>query len=272
VNTHPLPGRLRAWIRPPFALAHAAAREAADFLAVLRRGRERTAVDPTACEPPWRSAHRHLRCSARTSRRTRCDQRGDVVAVSLGQAAAYPTLLRQIATLRCRKLMSPQMTIGPGDTDVELRRRREGRDEDITGLRERRERLMEKSHWNLTEWLIPCSRGCPGLNRRPPGRELESHHGCPSLLTARRRIARVVVRREEKGWRCIALGDQESEDGPPVVRNSHQAQPRMLGTRPSTPGRHRRSPQREPRTHEIRRAVLGRVYRDLKDLKDPDSN
>jgi hypothetical protein len=45
--------------------------------------------------------------------------------------------------------MSPQMTIGPGDTDVELRRRRQGRDEDITGLRECRERLMEKSHWNL---------------------------------------------------------------------------------------------------------------------------
>jgi hypothetical protein len=46
------------------------------------------------------------------------------------------------------------MTIGPGDTDVELRRRRQVRGEDITGLRERRERLMEKWHWNLRDELI----------------------------------------------------------------------------------------------------------------------
>lgn len=56
----------------------------------------------------------------------------------------------RLRPLRCRNLMSPTNDHRAGhDTDVELRRRRQVANEDVTGFRKRRGRLMKRWHWNL---------------------------------------------------------------------------------------------------------------------------
>jgi hypothetical protein len=121
------------------------------------------------------------------------------------------------------------------DADVELRRRRQVRDEDITALRERRGRLMEEWHSSLESSRSVLARLSWIEQAATRARARVSLYGCPSLLTGSETdCARDRCAAEDA--RCTALGDQDSEDGPPVVRNGHQARPRIVGTRLATPG------------------------------------
>ena len=151
-----------------------------------------------------------------------------------------------------RNLMSPADDHRTGhDTDVELRRRRQVATRTSPGSGS-----VVGGRWRggTGTWRVvnPCSRGCLGLNRRPPGRELQFHDGCPSLLTARRRIARGRAQ-----LRMRATPARPPGWGPRMRSAADDARHATIDA-----GRcHRRSPQRESRTNEIRRAVAPRLSR-----------